>query len=352
MNIEGQTPMQEIQDGRKKNWFWDYNDVFGSSLTPNAKLLRLCLAHFAENETRKAWPSLARLARETGLSVATIKRALNELEETGWIERTTRKLENEAYASTIYIVKEPPTRTENKEGGWLTQSQPPKIFGGLAHTEPGVGSQRAKVGSQRATNYTNITIPIEQYSSLSSSNEEDKEGPFGLQDSNNESEPQKEVPASKAEAAHKEQPSPAVKNHELIAELTNRLHQLPVEKLKGHYALIGKAYNQYGYQTVMSAIEDLEIEFLAAKEMGEPLVLSEKELARRLFARCQWNAKSIERANENKDKDEGKEKNEKRYENWKLVDGQWIYDPPPLTPKQPTEPGRAQRKGSTSAAGS
>ncbi|MEM3453200.1 MAG: helix-turn-helix domain-containing protein [Candidatus Hadarchaeum sp.] len=334
-----------LTDDRRGNWFWDYNDVLDSDLSEHAKIVRLCLARFANQNERKAWPSLSKIAEKASISVATVKRALSELEAKGWIQRKSRKLPDEGYATTVYILQDPPSLNERKtssldEEAWLRQSQP------LAQTEPTLGSHRANLsshranpwltqsqplahteptlGSDRATNNNNRTIPnrtipIENLS-LSSSIEEERD----VNPANNiESQPPTQQPIK-------------LSNKDLIAELTGKLHELPIQKLKGHFSLIGKAYNRYGYQAVLAAIEDLSIEFLAAEQLGDPLVLSEKELARRLFARCRWNSVSVEKAL-TQPEGRGGEKKEERPEwqrNWKKVAGHWTYVPEELDPNE------------------
>lgn len=84
-------------------------------------------------------------------------------------------------------------------------------------------------------------------------------------------------------------------NRDLIAELVERLHRIPgVEKLRGHYALIGRAYNEYGYQCVLAALDDVEAEYRGAELLKEPYP-SEKELHQLLFKKCRWNQKSLAR---------------------------------------------------------
>lgn len=87
---------------------------------PYSKLLLLAIADRADKETGQCWPSLARLAEDTHLSVATIKRKLTYLEERGFITRTQRDQQ-----STLYTLAHPELR------GWLTLSQ------GVAHSELG-----------------------------------------------------------------------------------------------------------------------------------------------------------------------------------------------------------------------
>ncbi|MGB9886690.1 MAG: hypothetical protein ACPLRW_06800 [Moorellales bacterium] len=100
-----------------------------------------------------------------------------------------------------------------------------------------------------------------------------------------------------------ESDSPDVTNQTLIAELVERLHRIPgVEKLRGHYPLVGRAYNQYGYQCVRAALDDVEAEYRGAELLGQPYP-DERELARLLFGKCRWNQKRLagvlEKANGN-----------------------------------------------------
>ena len=88
---------------------------------PAAKLVLLALADRADKETGQCWPSLARIAEDTELSVTTVKRRLNKLEERKLIKRDQRD-----HNSTLYTLA--PTelglgRTEL--GGWVSQSHEP-----------------------------------------------------------------------------------------------------------------------------------------------------------------------------------------------------------------------------------
>jgi DNA-binding MarR family transcriptional regulator len=78
-----------LEDGRKRGWFWDYNEVFESDLSAHAKLVRLYLAKCADNG-RKSWPSYNKIAKDCGISRDTAKRVINELEQKGWLKKITR----------------------------------------------------------------------------------------------------------------------------------------------------------------------------------------------------------------------------------------------------------------------
>lgn len=52
-----------------------------------ARHVLLALANYADNEGRSAFPSTAKLERDTGLSESTIRRKLDALEQAGLIEK-------------------------------------------------------------------------------------------------------------------------------------------------------------------------------------------------------------------------------------------------------------------------
>jgi len=64
--------------------------VEDTSLSPNEKLLLFVLARDC-NGFGVCWPSRARLIEKTGLSRGPVKRAMQSLEQKGWLRRTLRK---------------------------------------------------------------------------------------------------------------------------------------------------------------------------------------------------------------------------------------------------------------------
>ncbi len=74
----------KVVDGRKNGRFWSYDDVFqlrdneGEPISANAKLVYLLLCRRADDQAR-SWPTHAMIARDCSLSVAAVKRAINEL---------------------------------------------------------------------------------------------------------------------------------------------------------------------------------------------------------------------------------------------------------------------------------
>ena len=54
---------------------------------------------------RQCWPGIRRIAGDLRLSRSTVKRALNELERSGYLRRERRSRENGGDTSNLYIVK-------------------------------------------------------------------------------------------------------------------------------------------------------------------------------------------------------------------------------------------------------
>jgi|GEM_PF-6047442 len=100
-------PKVFLQDKRRKNWFWDHNEIFESDLSANAKLVRLFLARCANGE-RTAWPSLSTIARRCGISKPTVIKAMKELEEKNWLKKRVRKRPSQEFDATLYMLEEPP----------------------------------------------------------------------------------------------------------------------------------------------------------------------------------------------------------------------------------------------------
>jgi hypothetical protein len=58
-----------------------------SNLNPTRRLVAFTLSLHMDAAGGSCWPSLERVAHESGLSLGAVKNALNELEAGGWIER-------------------------------------------------------------------------------------------------------------------------------------------------------------------------------------------------------------------------------------------------------------------------
>ena len=57
------------------------------------------------NSQRQCWPGIPRIASDLRLSRSTVKRALNELERSGYLRRERRSREKGGDTSNLYIVK-------------------------------------------------------------------------------------------------------------------------------------------------------------------------------------------------------------------------------------------------------
>ncbi|MCL5058310.1 MAG: helix-turn-helix domain-containing protein [Actinobacteria bacterium] len=165
-----------LKDERRKNWFWDTNEIFSSDLSAYAKLVRLYLARCA-NGDRQAFPSYNRIAKDCGISRDTAKRAVAELEEKGWIEKNHQVKDDGEHLSNIYSLCDPPESpkeelksVENEVKGGRCSQHPPchNLEGvGAVGTHIGaestqVGADSTGVGAETASNNTNITITMEK----------------------------------------------------------------------------------------------------------------------------------------------------------------------------------------------
>lgn len=108
-----------------------------SRLKPNQRLVALCLAYFMRKE-RECFPSVPVIAAWTGLSQASVKRALGVLTgESGFLEKATRP---GRYSSNVYRLREG-AHLELPQGAQAEPSQ-----GEGAHGEP-QGAQGEREGA-------------------------------------------------------------------------------------------------------------------------------------------------------------------------------------------------------------
>lgn len=89
------------------NKFEYIKGVFGSDLKPRARLVLQCLIYHA-NKDGFCFPSIKTIAAECGYGLSTIKRALNDLCEAGYIEKTARfdERKNGGQTSNLYALAE------------------------------------------------------------------------------------------------------------------------------------------------------------------------------------------------------------------------------------------------------
>ena len=79
-------------------------DIFLDDLPPRAIALWMYLMLRA-NKHGQCWPSIDRIAAEMHTSRSTIKRAIQDLEETGWLETKQRYRPDGSKASLLFTVK-------------------------------------------------------------------------------------------------------------------------------------------------------------------------------------------------------------------------------------------------------
>ena len=74
------------------------------SLPHRAKVVYMYLKDRMDSE-RKCWPGIRRIGSDLHLSRTTVKRALKELEQGGYLRRIQRNRENGSSTSNLYILK-------------------------------------------------------------------------------------------------------------------------------------------------------------------------------------------------------------------------------------------------------
>lgn len=412
-----------LEDARSRGWFWDFNEVLDSDLSIYAKMVRIYLARCADRE-RKAWPSLATIAKHCGIGRQTVIRAIKTLIDEGWLRKETRRTESGEYLSTVYYLEDPPkscSREESATGtGGIQERQPPMLSeesttgtgsptvgqpptsgeaGGPSRIEPVLGPGSAREGrrglsgrqpssrvetavvspvdgggvSQRRplshvettvvsdvdtnnTQYNNTHYNKTQKNNTQRTTVREKEELFPSEkdasafDASQLSDRDSpgSVPQSTSPSPVKEQTLPGGEeggapggfspptNKDLIAELTEMFHRIPgIEPLKGHYQLVGRAYNEFGYETVLDAIEQMGIDCTARKLSGKP-PWGEKELWSKFFWYCRWvkkPEKPPKRAPEGDPEPEDDDRDLEDYEvkAWRQIyyrdeNGRWQYD--------------------------
>jgi len=104
----------------------------GGKLSSNAVMLYGVIMTYADNVTREAFPSRETLAEDMGVSVATVKRAIKELEQADVIHvKRVRTEKGGNFRSNQYtLASEPPWVTDAPREGveaspWVTDDPPP-----------------------------------------------------------------------------------------------------------------------------------------------------------------------------------------------------------------------------------
>lgn len=79
------------------------NRVYASSLPTRARTVMFYLVN-RSNKELTCFPAIPTIARETGLCERTVQRALKELCEQGFIEKSPRYRENRGQSSNLYVI--------------------------------------------------------------------------------------------------------------------------------------------------------------------------------------------------------------------------------------------------------
>jgi hypothetical protein len=135
---------------------WEIERALRSSgLPPYARLLVLSLLTRADADTATVplvhSPSLARLAADTGLGRATVKRHLTIVEKAGWVTRHRSARAAEEQTANWYQVQLPAGRTAGLG--------PERAKGARATAGQGLGPERAKARPRAGHNQTNRPVP-------------------------------------------------------------------------------------------------------------------------------------------------------------------------------------------------
>ena len=100
--------MVSVQGGEKLNrkegnYFRAPNDIFGSGIEKRAFVVYCYLSRCSDMKTRQCYPSLKTIAKRCNLSVTTVRRALTDWENGGWINIAQRFTDN-GQESNLYTV--------------------------------------------------------------------------------------------------------------------------------------------------------------------------------------------------------------------------------------------------------
>lgn len=83
-----------------------FTSLYSSELPHRARAVYMYLADRADKEG-KCYPAIGTIARELKLSKSTVKRALADLEKSGYLRKEQRWRENGGKSSNLYYVEQP-----------------------------------------------------------------------------------------------------------------------------------------------------------------------------------------------------------------------------------------------------
>ena len=81
-----------------------FESIYASGLSHRARTVYMYLKDRADREGR-CWPGIRTIARDLGLSVSTVKRALDDLCREGMIVKEKRWRENGSLTSNLYRIQ-------------------------------------------------------------------------------------------------------------------------------------------------------------------------------------------------------------------------------------------------------
>lgn len=91
--------------------------VYDQTISGHAKLVYMCLGARI-NADYRAWPSHALMAKEAGLGVTSVKKALAELKALGLVDWSKRIMPDGSQTSNIYVVNvQMPSTKPPADGG-------------------------------------------------------------------------------------------------------------------------------------------------------------------------------------------------------------------------------------------
>ena len=81
-----------------------FQNIYHSDLSHRARAVYMYLKDHADSEGR-CRPGIRTIAAELGLSRSTVKRALHDLEQHGYLKKASRQRPNGSSTSNLYTVK-------------------------------------------------------------------------------------------------------------------------------------------------------------------------------------------------------------------------------------------------------
>lgn len=154
-----------IESVRAERYTW-WRALRASSLTPTARHVALAIATYMDADGGGAWPSMATLSDDTGRSRRTVARAVQELEQAGYLDVSSGggRRGDGGYVSNRYVATIPPElilppigAMGDSDAMGDTPADPPDRPGAVS-SEPGaVSSQHGAVSPMTGSGVTHGT---------------------------------------------------------------------------------------------------------------------------------------------------------------------------------------------------